>query len=215
MHTFLLADRQYLTRAGLRHLVFKEHPQAEVFEAPSIRQLRQLLENWSQAVVLIDMSMFADLYFTDITDLARQYPKTFWISVETTFNDHWAQQLRAEPRFSLLLKTSDEIELSAAIRYATQGERFIAHDITHLLLSRETPTGEAHHEGLTEAEQEVLRYIALGKSTKEIADLRHTSTHTVITHKKNLFRKLKVSSIHEATRYALREGWVEMVEYYI
>lgn len=215
MLTFLLADRQYLTRTGLRHLIFREHPHAEVLEATSLRQLCQLLESWPKAVVVIDLSIFPDLNLTDLLDVAQQYPQTFWLSVETTFNDEWAQRLRSEPRFSLLLKESDEIELTAAIKYAAQGERFIAHGITHLLLSGSTPAEEMRPDGLTEAEQEVLRYIALGKSAKEIAQLRHTSTHTVITHKKNLFRKLGVSSIHEATRYALREGWVEMVEYYI
>jgi len=57
--------------------------------------------------------------------------------------------------------------------------------------------------------------IARGLSVKEIAAERISSTHTIITHKKNIFRKLGVNNVYEATKYALRAGLVEMVEYYI
>ncbi len=50
---------------------------------------------------------------------------------------------------------------------------------------------------------------------KEIAALRNSSVHTIITHKKNLFRKLEVNNIYEATKYALKAGMIELVEYYI
>jgi DNA-binding NarL/FixJ family response regulator len=68
---------------------------------------------------------------------------------------------------------------------------------------------------LTSTEMEVLRRIALGKSVKEIAAERNSSIHTIATHKKNIFRKINVNTIYEATKYALRAGLVEMVEYYI
>jgi DNA-binding NarL/FixJ family response regulator len=50
---------------------------------------------------------------------------------------------------------------------------------------------------------------------KEIAVERNSSIHTITTHKKNIFRKINVNTIYEATKYALRAGLVEMVEYYI
>lgn len=68
---------------------------------------------------------------------------------------------------------------------------------------------------LTRSEIEILRLIARGLSVKEIASNRNLSAHTVVTHKKNIFRKLRVSSVHEATRYALRAGLVDPIEYYI
>jgi DNA-binding NarL/FixJ family response regulator len=50
---------------------------------------------------------------------------------------------------------------------------------------------------------------------KEIAQQRVSSIHTIVTHKKNIFRKLEVNNVYEATKYALRAGLVEMVEYYL
>ena len=70
-------------------------------------------------------------------------------------------------------------------------------------------------ESLTVTEKEVLRLIASGKTVKEIAAIRSSSEHTIVAHKKNIFRKLGVNNVYEATRYALRSGLVEMMEYYI
>jgi DNA-binding CsgD family transcriptional regulator len=55
----------------------------------------------------------------------------------------------------------------------------------------------------------------LGKSTKEIASERFSSIHTITTHRKNIFRKIGVNSVHEATRYALRAGLIDQADYYI
>ena len=55
----------------------------------------------------------------------------------------------------------------------------------------------------------------LGMTTKEIAEKRFSSFHTVNTHRKNIFRKLNVNNVHEATKYALRAGLVDTAEYYI
>ena len=57
--------------------------------------------------------------------------------------------------------------------------------------------------------------IALGLTTREIAEKRFSSFHTINTHRKNIFRKLNVNNIHEATKYALRAGMVDAAEYYI
>ena len=60
-----------------------------------------------------------------------------------------------------------------------------------------------------------MKSIAMGKTTKEIANERFLSFHTVNTHRKNIFRKLNVNNVHEATKYALRAGIIDMAEYCI
>lgn len=79
-----------------------------------------------------------------------------------------------------------------------------------------TPTQTTQEENrLTPTETEILRDIALGLTTREIAEKRYSSFHTVNTHRKNIFRKIGVNNVHEATRYALRAGMVDSAEYYI
>ena len=102
--------------------------------------------------------------------------------------------------------------IRAALAAALSGKPYHCHAIESLLNSHPQPKEEVT---LTPTEREVLRLIASGKSVKEIAVLRNSSVHTIITHKKNLFRKLEVNNIYEATKYALKAGLIELVEYYI
>ena len=68
---------------------------------------------------------------------------------------------------------------------------------------------------LTKTETDVLIAIAQGMTTKEIAEKRFSSFHTINTHRKNIFRKLGVNNVHEATKYALRAGLIDAADYYI
>lgn len=52
-------------------------------------------------------------------------------------------------------------------------------------------------------------------SVKEIAAMRFNSEFTISTHKKNIFSKLGVNNAHDATKYALRTGIIDLVDYYI
>lgn len=85
--------------------------------------------------------------------------------------------------------------------------------MTELLISSVPETAEPVK--LTKTEKEILRDIALGMTTKEIAERRFSSFHTVNTHRKNIFRKLGVNNVHEATKYAFKAGLVDAAEYYI
>ena len=93
------------------------------------------------------------------------------------------------------------------------GNRFICQRMTEVLLA---PSHDKEEKvNLTKTETEILKDIALGMTTKEIAEKRFSSFHTVNTHRKNIFRKLGVNNVHEATKYALRAGLVDSAEYYI
>ena len=60
-----------------------------------------------------------------------------------------------------------------------------------------------------------MRAIAQGKTTKEIANERFSSIHTINTHRKNIFRKLQVNTAHEAIRVAIRSGLIDESDYFI
>ena len=66
---------------------------------------------------------------------------------------------------------------------------------------------------LTQTEKNILKEIVLGKTTKEIATEKNLSFHTINSHRKNIFRKLGVNNVHEATKYAMRAGIVDLAEY--
>jgi DNA-binding CsgD family transcriptional regulator len=68
---------------------------------------------------------------------------------------------------------------------------------------------------LTPTEIEVLKSIAQSKSSQTVADERNLSIHTIATHRKNIFRKISVNNVLEATKYAVQIGIIDMTEYYI
>ena len=98
--------------------------------------------------------------------------------------------------------------------FAQRHQRYICQRMAELLLTPQSPRVEEEVK-LTKTEMEILKDIALGLTTKEIAERRFSSFHTVNTHRKNIFRKLGVNTVHEATKYALRAGLVDSAEYYI
>ena len=117
-------------------------------------------------------------------------------------------------RISVLLKEAKLTEIEQCISYAKEGRRFLCQHITEMLLE---PASSLSFERfkLTKTETEILIDIALGMTTKEIAEKRFSSFHTVNTHRKNIFRKLSVNNANEATRYALRSGLINPAEYSI
>ena len=97
------------------------------------------------------------------------------------------------------------------MKCAIEKERFFCHQITNTLINKK----QKKYNELTYTEVEILKLIAQGKSVKEIAQIRVSSIHTIVTHKKNIYRKLEISNAYEATKYCLRAGLIEIVEYYI
>ncbi|HET7733507.1 MAG TPA: response regulator transcription factor, partial [Paludibacter sp.] len=68
---------------------------------------------------------------------------------------------------------------------------------------------------LTSTELELVQLFTQGKTAKEIAEMRCLSHHTINTHRKNIFRKLNLNNIQELIKFALKNGLVDLTEYYI
>ncbi len=210
---FILADNQDITRIGLHHILvntFDEHVQ--IVNVSTRSSLLNHLGNDVTAVV-VDFSSLDLNTLDELQNIASRYPNTVWILFENEISEPVARRLGADRQFSLVLKDSHADEIRSALKFSTIGERFICQSITNLLLNS-SPQSESL-EALTQTEVEVLKLTAQGKSVKEIAVERNSSTHTITTHKRNIFRKLNINTSYEATRYAMKAGLVDLVEYYI
>ena len=116
-------------------------------------------------------------------------------------------------RFSVIMKDSPMVEIREGLRFALHRQRFVCQHATKIIFS-----SASRREGfvkLTKTETEILIDIAQGMTTREIAEKRFSSFHTINTHRKNIFRKLGVNNVHEATKYAFRAGLIDAAEYYI
>lgn len=210
---FVIADNQDIARAGLHGYAAALSPQSRVVDVHGKQELvAALAKSPEAAVVVLDYARFDLKSLDELLVLAARFSMCRWVMFSDEPGEDLMRCLSAEPAFSIVLKDDSDAEIRAALRQALCGGRYLCRQVEDFL---QTKAEQRETAVLTAAETDVLRHIAAGRTVKEIAALRFSSTHTIVTHKKNLFRKLGVNNVHEATRYALRAGIVEMMEYYI
>lgn len=211
----ILADNQDITRAGLQYVC----GQIEKADAKSVSDKAGLiasLQTDDEAVVVLDYTLFDINDLEELQILNQRFPRTQWVLFSTELtNDFVRRAVAVSSSFSVLLKESSMDEIRDCLRFALRHQRYICQRTTEILLAPAADKAEEERVKLTRTETEILKDIALGMTTKEIAEKRVSSFHTVNTHRKNIFRKLGVNNAHEATKYALRAGLVDSAEYYI
>lgn len=211
--TFLIADNQDITRAGLQAYISSMFADARIAHAQHKKGLIQELTECDGGVVVLDYSLFDIQGVDELLILVRRFPAAQWILFSSELSESLIRRLGAEPHIGMILKENSGEEIRSALKCAAQGQRFLCHQIANLLICNPDPADT--RSPLTASETDILRLIARGLSVKEIASERNSSIHTIATHKKNIFRKLGVNNVYEATKYALRAGLVEMADYYI
>lgn len=212
MAFIVLSDPQDITRAGLMYLCEKQ--ELDYHQCPDKTELIEQLKAHGDAVVILDYTLFDINDIDELEILHERFPQVHWIlfSFELS-NDFVRRAVSISQQFSVLLKDSPLAEIRECIQYALRRQRYICQRMAEILLAPAVPSADEMR--LTKTETEILKDIALGLTTKEIADKRFSSFHTVNTHRKNIFRKIGVNNAHEATKYALRAGLVDSAEYYI
>lgn len=209
-----LADRQDITRAGLMYLCGTIEDVVTKYVDDKTELLLQLKDH-PNAIVILDYTLFDINDADELFILCQRFPEVRWVLFSEDLSADFVRQVIAtSPCISVILKESALNEIKEAVLYAQKGQRYICQRMMEILLTPQTVKREEDGK-LTKTEVEVLKDIALGMTTKEIAEKRCSSFHTVNTHRKNIFRKLGVNNVHEATRYALRAGLVDSAEYYI
>lgn len=212
----ILADNQDITRLGIAYIAGSSGLFSEVKEAPSKKELVSWLANTHEAVVVLDYTLF-DLSADYLMVLSQRFKKVQWILFSDQLSEDFVRRIVfSNNMFSIVMKDGALTEIEEALQLAVQARQFICSSFAswqNTAEKEEKETGEISP--LTSTEKEILKAMALGKSTKEIAAQRFLSPHTVMTHRKNIFRKLGVNNVHEATKYALRAGILNTVEYYI
>ena len=208
----ILCDNQDITRVGLQWLC-NEMKYNDIAFAADKAALATLLDEQEQAVVVLDYTLFDFASFDELLIWQQRFQSVQWLLFsETLTNDFVRLVVASSPRFGLILKDAPLPQIRQALYDALHGDPY---RYAPLVQMADEQRQEVERAKLTKTEMEILRDIALGLTTKEIAEKRFSSFHTVNTHRKNIFRKLNVNNIHEATKYALRAGMVDAAEYYI
>ena len=208
----VLADNQDITRAGVMYLC--EKLEVDYQQAPDKTELIEQLKVHSDAVVILDYTLFDINDIDELEILHQRFPLVHWVLFSFDLSTDFVRRaITVSSQFSVLLKDSSLAEIRECIQYALRHQRYICQRTAEILLAPAVSSSDEMR--LTKTETEILKDIALGMTTREIADKRFSSFHTVNTHRKNIFRKIGVNNVHEATKYALRAGLVDSAEYYI
>nr|WP_302829161.1 response regulator transcription factor [uncultured Bacteroides sp.] len=221
MREFIIADNQDITKAGMMFLLSRQKDTSLLLEADNKAELIQQLRLHPEAVVILDYTLFDFTGTEELIVLHERFKETDWLLFSDELSVPFLRQiLFSSLAFGVVMKDNSKEEILTALQCTSRKERFICNHVSNLLLSVNNSASSPTHPAikddlLTPAERSILKEIALGKTTKEIAAERNLSFHTVNSHRKNIFRKLGVNNAHEATKYAMKAGIVELVEYYI
>lgn len=217
MRNIILADNQDISNAGWQFLFQNIAEEKVIEEVMEKKELISLLIASPNSLVILDYTLFDFESVNELLILQARFEEADWILFSDELSDEFLRTLLYNTQsFSVLMKDSSRDEIYSALKEALKGNRYICNHVSNILLDNsKNSQNQGLRSLLTATEQEILKEMALGKTTKEIASKRHVSVHTIMTHRKNIFRKIEVNNVHEATKYAMRAGIVDMAEYYI
>jgi two-component system, NarL family, response regulator NreC len=199
----VLADDHALVRRSLRMLLDGEDGVEVIAEAADIAGVTRDVLRRQPHVLVLDLNMPGGSSIEAISRLRERAPDTKIVVMTMEENPVFAQRAFAAGALGFVAKDLADGELAQAVRAAARGEEFISPRIAARL--------DALHRSLTDdalspREVEVLRLIALGHTSVEIARKLHLSPRTIETHRANIHRKLGLATRAELVRYALRRG---------
>ncbi len=199
----VLADDHAMVRRSLRMLLNGEAGVEVIAEADDMEAVTRHVLGHEPQVLVLDLNMPGGSSIEAIGRLRERAPDTKIVVMTMEENPVFAQRAFAAGAVGFVAKDLADGELAQAIRAAARDEEFVSPRIAVRL--------SALHRSLTDdalspREVEVLRLIALGHTSVEIARKLHLSPRTVETHRANIHRKLGLATRAELVRYALRRG---------
>lgn len=214
MGKYILADNQELTRLALISLI-KQNEENTLYVATDKAGLVELLKEHEDAIVLLDFTLFDFADAEQLLIVGERFVLSQWILISDELTPTFIRQvIYSSHQFSIVFKDGPLNEVREALQTVSRHQRYISQRALEVIINQQQVEEECPSI-LTETETEIVRAIAQGKSTKEIAAERFSSVHTITTHRKNIFRKLGVNTAHEVIKYALRAGLIDSSEFYI
>ena len=194
MRNYIIADNQELTGFALQSLL-KRDEENTVYRAVDKAGLVALLKEHENAVVLLDYTLFDFADEDQLLIVAERFNLSDWILISDELTPQFMRRVvYSSHQFSVVFKDGPLSEIREAIQSVEQHTRFLSQRVLETIITQQQE--EETQSILTTTETEIVKAIALGKTTKEIAAERFSSIHTVTTHRKNIFRKLGINTAH-------------------
>ncbi|MBI5257898.1 MAG: response regulator transcription factor [Burkholderiales bacterium] len=207
----LLTDDHRVLREALRLTLEREPDLAVVGEAGTAREALDLARITQPDVVVLDIGL-PDLSGIEVATRLRQWqPAPRIVALSAHADKRFVAEMLRAGAEAYVTKSSAGSELVQAIRTVALGHSYLCPEVAGAMVSevRRQNGGEGPPQ-LGRREREVLRLVAEGLRTADIAERLHIAPATVEVHRRNIMRKLDLHSVAELTRHAIREGIVSL-----
>jgi two-component system, NarL family, response regulator NreC len=202
----ILADDHAMVRRTMRLLLDDERDIDVRGEAADISAAIRHVHQHAPQVLVLDLRLPNGSTIETIRRLREQMPRTEIVVLTMEDSPQFARQALDAGAVGFVLKDRADSELVAAVRLAARGEEYVSPRVSAGLeaLQRVAGTGE-----LSPREIEIVRLIALGFTSREIAMKLHLSRRTVETHRSRIHAKLGLTTRAELVHFALARHMVE------
>jgi two-component system response regulator NreC len=197
----VLADDHAAVRRNLRLLLDREEDLEVIAEATDLSMATRHVRGHLPHVLVLDLRLPNGSAIETLRRLREQVPETEIVVLTMEQSPVFAKQALDAGALGFVLKDRADTELLTATRRAARGEEYVSERVA---ASLEALSRTIHRDGLSPRETEVLRLIALGYTSAEIAGKLHLSRRTVETHRARIHHKLGLQSRAELVQFALR-----------
>ena len=213
-YSIILADDHVLVRQGLRRLLEGMDDLEVVGEANDGLDLLQLLKQVTPQMVILDIFMPNLRGIEAITEIKTMHPDVKILILTMHRDKEYLYLALSAGAKGYLLKEDAARDLFSAIAEVRQGKTYISpyfsdqvvNDVVQIVKGNAKVIFET--DPLTSREREVLKLIAEGKSSKEIANLLFISVFTVNNHRASIMEKLNLNKATDLVKYAIRKGYI-------
>ncbi len=215
----LLADDHDVVRSGLRALLQTSPNFAIVGEAVDGETAVRMAQETKPDVVIMDISMPNLDGIAATKAIKDKLPDVKVVILTVHEDEEYAYQVLRAGASGYVLKNAGKKDIFKAIESAVSGQRFFSPGISNIIVesfikrANEQPRvdqqpASTSDQPLTKREIEVLKYIALGHTNRQIAETLFLSFRTVNTHRANIMQKLNIHETAGLVRYAISTGLV-------
>jgi DNA-binding NarL/FixJ family response regulator len=209
----LVADDHEVVRQGLRALLESQPGWQVVAEAANGRQAVELARRHKPDIVILDISM-PELNGLEATSLILQEaPRSQVLILTVHESERVVREVLAAGARGYLMKSDAGRELVLAVEALGQRRPYFTSQVAEMMLEGYLQPGAPAPDDdglrLTSREREIVQLLAEGKTNKEVASILNISVKTAETHRTNIMNKLRLHSLSELVRYAIRNHIIQ------
>lgn len=202
----VLADDHAMVLSGIKALLSMIDGVEVIAEAKDGRELITLVDSLAPDVVMTDISMPGMDGLVAISQIHVKHPEVRLLVLSMYDTVDFVKRAVANGACGYLMKNAPRFELEQALRSVMATGSYFSSSIARLLLQPSEPTID---DELTNRQIEILKLIAQGRASKEIAHELGLSSKTVDVHRARIMDRLNLNDIASLTLYAVRKGLIK------